>query len=86
MGLPARLEGRPGDAGVHHRLAAAAERRAQRVQALFDYVNKAAALVTGSTKPLINTAPSSLVVFMLIGAVILSFLLALCTSVRSLPL
>ena len=55
------------------------------VAALFDYVNKAAALVTGSTKPLINTAPSSLVVFMLIGAVILGFLLGLLRIFRAKP-
>jgi hypothetical protein len=55
------------------------------VQAIFDYINKAAALVTGSTKPLINTAPSSLVVFMLIGAVILGFLLGFLRIFRAKP-
>ena len=59
----------------------------ERVAELFDYVNKAAALVTGSTKPLIDTSPSSLVVFMLIGAVILGFLWGCCGSSKpSLPL
>ena len=57
----------------------------ERVQAMFDYVNKAAALVTGSSEPLINTAPSSLVVFMLIGAVILGFLLGLLRIFRAKP-
>jgi len=57
----------------------------ERVTALFDYVNKAAALVTGGTKPLINTAPSSLVVFMLLGAVVLGFLLGLLRIFRAKP-
>jgi hypothetical protein len=57
----------------------------ERVASLFDYINKAAALVTGGSKPLINTAPSSLVVFMLIGAVILGFLLGFLRIFRAKP-
>ena len=52
---------------------------------MFDYINKAAALMTGGNKPLINTAPSSLVVIMLIGAVILGFLIGLLRIFRTKP-
>ena len=57
----------------------------ERVQEMFGYVNKAAALITGSSEPLINTAPSSLVVFVLNGAVILGFLLGLLRIFRTKP-
>jgi len=55
------------------------------VQKIFDYLNKAAAMVTGATKSLINTAPSSLVVILLNGAVILGFLLGLLKIFRTKP-
>ena len=57
----------------------------EQVQKIFDYVNKAAALMTGGTKPLINTAPSSLVVILLNGAVFLGFLLGLLKILRAKP-
>ncbi len=57
----------------------------EQVQKIFDYINKAAAMVTGGTKPLINTAPSSLVVILLNGAVILGFLLGLLKIFRTKP-
>ena len=52
---------------------------------MFDYINKAVAMMTGGNKPFINTAPSSLVVIMLIGAVILGFLLGLLRIFRAKP-
>jgi hypothetical protein len=55
------------------------------IQAVFDYVNKAVGMMTGGSKPLINTAPSSLVVIMLIGAVILGFLLGFLRIFRAKP-
>jgi len=53
------------------------------VKQIFDYFNKAVGLMTGGTKPLINTAPSSLVVFLLNGAVIFGFLLGLLKIFRA---
>jgi hypothetical protein len=57
----------------------------ERVAKMFDYINKAVAMVTGGSKPLINTAPSSLVVIILNGAVFLGFLLGLLRIFRTKP-
>ena len=57
----------------------------ERVAAMFDYINKAVAMVTGGNKDFINTAPSSLVVIMLNGAVILGFLVGLLRIFRTKP-
>ena len=57
----------------------------EQVQKIFGYINQAAAMVTGSSKPLINTAPSSLVVILLNGAVILGFLLGLLKIFNTKP-
>jgi hypothetical protein len=57
----------------------------EKVAEMFDYINKAVEMATGGNKPFINTAPSSLVVIILNGAVILGFLLGLLRIFRSKP-
>lgn len=55
------------------------------VQEMFDYVNKAATMVTGSSTPVIKTTPANMTVIMLSGAVILAFLLGLLRIFRTKP-
>jgi hypothetical protein len=57
----------------------------EKVAEMFDYINKAVEMATGGSKPVINTAPSSLVVIILNGAVILGFLLGLLRIFRTRP-
>ena len=57
----------------------------EKVAEMFDYINKAVAMATGGNKDFINTAPSSLVVIILNGAVILGFLLGLLRIFRTKP-
>ena len=62
-------------------LSAAPEKVAQ----IFDYVNKAAEMATGGSKPVISTAPADLIVIVLNMAVIAGFLLGLLRIFRSKP-
>jgi hypothetical protein len=57
----------------------------EKVAEMFDYINKAVAMATGGDKDFINTAPSSLVVIILNGAVILGFLIGLLRIFRTKP-
>ena len=57
----------------------------EKVAEMFDYINKAVAMATGGDKDFINTAPASLVVIILNGAVILGFLLGLLRIFRTKP-
>jgi hypothetical protein len=57
----------------------------EKVAQIFDYFNKAVEMMTGGSKPVIDTAPSNLVVIMLVGAVILGFLLGLLRIFRAKP-
>jgi len=57
----------------------------EKVAEMFDYINKAVEMATGGSKPVIDTAPSSLVVIILNGAVILGFLLGLLRIFRTKP-
>jgi hypothetical protein len=57
----------------------------EKVAEIFGYFNKAMEMATGGSKPFINTAPSSLVVIILNGAVIFGFLLGLLRIFRSKP-
>jgi hypothetical protein len=57
----------------------------EKVAEMFNYINKAVEMATGGNKPFINTAPASLVVIILNGAVILGFLLGLLRIFRTKP-
>jgi hypothetical protein len=57
----------------------------EKVAEMFDYINKAVAMMTGGDKDFINTAPSSLVVIILNGAVILGFLIGLLRVFNTKP-
>jgi len=57
----------------------------ERVAEIFNYFNKAVEMMTGGSKPVIDTAPSSLVVIMLIGAVFFGFLLGFLRIFRAKP-
>jgi hypothetical protein len=57
----------------------------EKVAEMFDYINKAVAMATGGDKDFINTAPASLVVIILNGAVVLGFLLGLLRIFRTKP-
>ena len=57
----------------------------EKIKEIFDYVNQAAAMITGDSKPVIDTSPAGLTPILLTGAVIFGFFLGLLRIFRTQP-